>query len=162
MRDGDVTTVVRYDLLVILFGNLESYKYRHSQHHSKMVRAKLRRLGRLLLELKRLQNNITDFSSVFDPSNFSNFLKAVNNFGNFNEESDLYDTPATAFALETLTKELCDIWIADCIERKDSERKRSAEEFMHLYNLKIGKIVNKTVTESQTKMRIKKKVFYLQ
>lgn len=158
MRDDDVTTVVRYDLLVILFGNLESYKYRHSQHHSKMIRAKLRRLGRLLLELRRLQNNITDFSSLFDPSNFSNFLKAVNNLGNFNEENDLYDTPATAFALGTLTRELCDIWIADCIEKKDSERKKSAEEFMHLYNLKIGKIVNKTVTESQTEMRIKKKV----
>lgn len=158
MRNDDVTTIIKYDYLVVLFGNLEAYKYRHSQHHTKMIRAKLRRLGRLLLEFKKVQTNITDFSSIFDPSNFSNFLKAVNNLGNFDERKDLYDTPATAFALGTLTKELSDIWIADCIEKKDMEKKILAEEFMHLYNLKFSKIVNKTVMESQTEMRIKKKV----
>ncbi|XP_044757076.1 uncharacterized protein LOC123315447 [Coccinella septempunctata] len=158
MRDDEITTIVRYDELIILFGNLESYKYRHSQHHGKMIRAKLRRLGRLLLELRKMNENIRDFSNLYDPANFTCFLKAVNTLGNFNEESDLFDTPATASALGMLTKELGDIWIAHCIEKKNPDAKRNAEEFLHLYNLKFGKIINKTVAESQTEMCIKKKV----
>lgn len=158
MRDDEITSVVRFDELIILFGNLEAFKYRHSQHHGKMIRAKLRRLGRLLLELRKVEEKISDFSSLFDPSYFSSFLKAVNNMGNFNAERDLFDTPATASALGLLTKELAEIWIANCIEKKDGESKKNAEDFLHLYKIKFGKLINKTVSESQTENQIKKKI----
>lgn len=58
-----------------------------------------------------------------------------------------------------LTKKFGDIWIAECIEKKNSVGKRNAEEFLHLYNLyKFSKIITKTVAESQTEINIKKKV----
>lgn len=66
-------------------------------------------------------------------------------------------TPATAAALGTLTKVVGEEWIAECIKRQYKEKRQETEDFLHLYNVRFGKIVNKTVSESQTHMQIQKK-----
>lgn len=158
LKNDDISTVIRYDELIIIHGNLQAQKFRQQPHHGKQIRAELRRLGRLLIQLRKENKNITSFCTLYHPNNFTAFLMAVNTLGNFNKETDLYDTPATAAALGTLTKVVGEEWIAECIERQYREKRQEAEDFLHLYNVRFGKIVNKTVSESQTHMQIQKKI----
>lgn len=158
LKNDDISITIRYDELIIIHGNLQAQKFRQQPHHGKQIRAELRRLGRLLVELRKANKNITSFNTLYHPNNFTSFLLAVNTLGNFNQETDLYDTPATAAALGTLTKVVGEEWIAECIEQQFSEKRQEAEDFLHLYNVSFGKIINKTVSESQTQMQIQKKI----
>lgn len=48
LRDDEVTRMIRYDKLVILYGNKMSIKYR-AQYQEDMIRARLRLIGRFLI-----------------------------------------------------------------------------------------------------------------
>lgn len=50
LRSDEVSDIIRFDELIIIYGNKMSEKYRSSHLH-KMIRSKLRLIGRLLLEL---------------------------------------------------------------------------------------------------------------
>lgn len=56
--------LIRYDELLITYGNKLCLKYKH-QHQQDMIRSRLRLLGRFLQILKKINKNVTDFSSVF-------------------------------------------------------------------------------------------------
>lgn len=86
----------RHDMAIVLFGNLESFKYRHSKHLGKMIRSKVRRLGRMLVIMKNLSKDIDDFASIFNPIHFDIFIKAVNIMGKYDEDSMKFNAPATA------------------------------------------------------------------
>lgn len=86
LKDDEISTIIRYDDIIIIHGNLQAQKFRQHPHHGKQTRAELRRLGRLLAELRKLNKNINSFSSLYHPNNFSSFLLAVNILGNFNKD----------------------------------------------------------------------------
>lgn len=92
LKNDDISTVIRYDELIIIHGNLQAQKFRQQPHHGKQIRAELRRLGRLLFQLRKENKNITSFCTLYHPNNFTTFLMAVNAVGNFKKETDLYDT----------------------------------------------------------------------
>lgn len=158
LRDDLSGMVARHDLAIVLFINLECFKYRHSKHHGKMIRAKLRRLGRLLIQMRKIDNNITDFASVLDPSNFDTFIKAVNAIAVYDEERQLFERPATADALGMLTKEVCAQWIIECAKMKNEQEKKNAELFLFIYEKQFSKYIGSTVSESQAEMRRLKKI----
>ncbi|XP_077277322.1 uncharacterized protein LOC143905654 isoform X2 [Temnothorax americanus] len=66
MRDDLVTRIIRYDKLLILYGNKLCVKYK-AQHQHDMIRARLRLLGRFLLVLKEINKKIEDFQSIYYP-----------------------------------------------------------------------------------------------
>lgn len=58
-----ITEAICEDEIIINYGNLQTVKYRESAHIDKMIRARLRRLGKFLIEvrfiLKSVQKLIT-------------------------------------------------------------------------------------------------------
>lgn len=72
-----VSDIVKLDELSCIYANKMSLKYRRKHHH-KMIRARLRLMGRLLFEVKKEDNSITDLSSIFCPKHFDNIILAVN------------------------------------------------------------------------------------
>lgn len=48
LKEDDIVRLIRYDELIIAFGNQQCEKYKASEHHDSMIRQKLRRIGRLL------------------------------------------------------------------------------------------------------------------
>lgn len=49
MREDAITRIIRYDELLIIYGNKLCLKYK-SQHHHNMIRARLRVYGRFFLQ----------------------------------------------------------------------------------------------------------------
>jgi len=66
MREDEILRVVRFDELLILYGNKMSMKYR-AQHQHDMIRSRLRLLGRFLLALRKINKDVKDFKSVYQP-----------------------------------------------------------------------------------------------
>lgn len=64
LREDNVTRIIRYDKLLILYANKLCIKYK-AQHQHEMIRARLRILGRFLLTLKEKNRNVEDFQSLY-------------------------------------------------------------------------------------------------
>ena len=157
LREDDVTRILRYDELAILYGNKMCTKYR-SRHHDSMIRARLRLIGRFLLEIKKINLNITDFASVFQPVNYDSAIKAINIVARLNERTGKYGSPATAFALGTALKVNANSLIFECIKVGDLNKKILVKDFFKLMAEDIGSSVNKTVEENQLEHKRQKKI----
>lgn len=95
LRQNDAEiTVIKYDFLIIAYGNLQASKLQVSQHHGSQIRAELHLLARLVLQLRELDPNITELSSLYDPTKFEVFIQAVNILEKFDEVHLVMKSPA--------------------------------------------------------------------
>lgn len=84
----------------------------------KMIRSKLRLIGRFILEMKKLDKNINSFTDVFNPEKFDTALKAINCLGGLDTNRHQYFSPSTAAEMETLLKKSAKLLITLCIKSK--------------------------------------------
>lgn len=157
MREDDVTRIIRYDDLLIIFANKLCTKYK-SQHHHDMIRARLRVLGRFLLALRDINKNIENFESVYHPRVYEDCISTINVVAKYNSEQKEYETPAVAANLSTLIKHIGNLLITECIKREDVEKKKQVKDFLKLLVVDIGTSVNRTVSETQSAKKRHKKV----
>lgn len=156
LREDHVVKAIRYDELAIIYANKMVEKYKNARYFE-MIRSRLRLIGRLLLSLRKLQTNITDFASIFDPKNLDNVVKAINIEAKL-KENFTYETPSVAFSLGTLIKQLGHFFISECIKKHENDKKNDAENFLKLFNEEINIGINRTVAESQFQMQRRKTV----
>lgn len=157
MQDDVVTRIVRYDEMLILYANKMCDKYK-SQHQHDMIRARLRVLGRFLLELKKINKTVEDFQSIYQPKVYDDCISAINIVAGFDEEQQLYKAPAVAANLSTYIKYIGNLFIAECIKRQDENKKKLVKDFLKLLIVDIGTSINKTVLETQSVYKRRKKV----
>ncbi|XP_066599970.1 uncharacterized protein [Prorops nasuta] len=157
MREDDVTRRIRYDELLIAYGNKMCTKYRlHHQHD--MIRARMRLLGRFLIELSEIDNNIIDFTSVYHPGRYDNAIIAVHQLAEYDEDSCTYKTPSIASTLGTLLKLVGHILRSMCIKKQDEIKQKEVENFLKLLEEDYGISVNKTVKETMIRRNRQKNV----
>nr|XP_011312820.1 PREDICTED: uncharacterized protein LOC105272400 [Fopius arisanus] len=157
MREGPVKDIIRFDELVIQFGNRQCKKFR-SQHHYKEIRNSLRVCGRLLLCLKEINSEITDFSSIYHPKYYEDVITAVNMIGRLDADGTAYEAPASAAQAGSLLKKLAALRKSNCIKLQLTDEKQNCEDFLHLLVDDYGASVSKTVEESQTLQKRRKDV----
>jgi len=148
MREDTVTQIIRYDELLIGYGNKMCQKYR-LQHQHDMIRARLRLLGRFLIVLKDLDNSIIDFSSVYDPIKYEKCVQAVNKLAQFDEKTWTYKTPSIASSLGTLIKQVGQILRSVCIKKQNFDKQTVVENFLKLLEEDYPVAINKVVSETQ-------------
>lgn len=137
MRDDQVTRSIRYDDLLILYGNKMCVKYT-AQHQHDMIRARLRILGRFLLALREINKNIEDFQSLYNPRIYDDCISAINIVAGYDEEKQLYKAPAVAANLSTFIKYIGNLLITECIKKQDEETKKSVKDFLKLLIVDIA------------------------
>ena len=148
MREDNVVRLIRYDRLIILYGNKMCKKY-SVQHQHDMIRAHLRLLGRYLITLKEIDPKITDFASLYDPKFYNTAVKAANIVAGLNETTNVYRAPSIATNIGTLIKKLGKILETECIKEHDKNRKDYVNDFLSLFEEDYGCTVNKAALESQ-------------
>ncbi|XP_029175402.1 uncharacterized protein LOC114943848 [Nylanderia fulva] len=147
LREDDITRLIRYDELLITYGNKLCLKYKH-QHQQDMIRSRLRLLGRFLQILKRINKNVTDFYSIYHPSIYDDCITAVNQVAGFNTSTKIYAAPSVASRIGTLIKQIGNMGIAECIKKNKLQAKVDIENFLKLLQEDFSVSVNKTVEES--------------
>lgn len=157
MRNDNIYNLIRYDLLIILYGNYLCQIYR-LQHLGDHVRQQLRLVGRYLEALKSIEPNINELQTLFDPKYYDTAIKAVNIVAKYNEDTESYEIPYNATTLGTCLKKLCKILINEFIKQHEYEKQKLAKNFLKILEIEYGSTVNKTVAETQTKNSRKKVV----
>lgn len=122
LREDDVIRLIRYDEILIIYGNKLCLKYKH-QHQQDMIRSRLRLLGRFLQALKNINKNVTDFYSIYHPSIYDNCITAVNKVAGFNTDTKVYAAPSIASRIGTLIKQIGNLGIAECIKKINYKKK---------------------------------------
>jgi len=151
LREDNIIRLIRYDELLIIYGNKLCLKYKH-QHQQDMIRARLRLLGRFLQAVKKINKNVIDFYSIYHPSIYDDCIKAVNRVAGFNANTKIYGAPSVASRLGTLIKQIGNLgkytnkkFIAECTKRN---KLQDIENFLKLLQEDFNVSVNKTVEES--------------
>lgn len=109
LRNDNITSIIKYDDLAIIYGNKLCDKYR-KPHLYYFIRSKLRLIGRLMLVLKSKHETITDFASIFEPKYYNEVIEAIQEVALFDENLSAFKSPATAFPYGTLLK----MWSYSC------------------------------------------------
>lgn len=105
-------------------------KYK-AKYHQKMIRARLRLLGRLLLEVKKRNDTVTDFANLFSPKNYD-LIEAVHDLAELSQDGTKYLRSAVALNLGTIIKVERKLFISQCIKNKDDKTKKYCSEFLKL------------------------------
>lgn len=156
MRDDIFTDSIRYDYLAISYGNHLCKKYL-KPHLLAMIRSKLRLIGRFLVQMKTINNPITDFSDALRPKYYKDCVKAINLVSGLNERRYKYRSPAIAFALGTLLKKCAKFYEVMLIEEGNPSRKEEVIDFVKVLELDLPASINKTVEESQEQLKRRNK-----
>lgn len=157
MREDNVTHLIRYDELLILYANKLCIKYK-AQHQHDMIRTRLRVLGRFLLALKQINTSMENFTSVYHPRVYDDCIGAINVVTRYNNEKKMYEAPAVAANLSTLIKHIGNLLITECIKKEDAEKKKLVKDFLKLLTVDITTSVKKIVLETQLAQKRHKKV----
>lgn len=152
MRDDEISRILRYDELAILYGN-KLCKHLRLPHQHDEIRAILRRVGRFLKVAIEIDPTITDLASIFDPKHYNTAIEAVNVLAGLDPDTQLYKTPSNASAMGTTFKKVGLILEAECIKKNDETKKKKTKDFLKLLAEDFGCSVNKNVAESQTAVR---------
>lgn len=148
MRADAIVELIRYDWLLIVYGNLLCMKYNlHFQQN--MIRAKLRLAGRVLHALRSINNEVTDFASIYSPKHYKSLIEAIKVVGTFNPATNEFGTPATASSAVTSIKQIGSILKCEYIEKENWGRVKITEYFVFLMESQFTSIINKRVKESQ-------------
>ncbi|XP_043283986.1 uncharacterized protein [Venturia canescens] len=158
LREDEIVRVIRYDRLVILYGNKLAEFYGGEEHQHDMIRARLRLLGRFLLAIKLINKEITDFASIYQPKMYDDAVSAIQEIAQYDPVLKRYAVPSTAYSIGSLLKKVANLYIFDCIKREDNQQKARVEDFLKLLNEDISTSVNKPVLNSMILQKRRKKV----
>ncbi|XP_057329224.1 uncharacterized protein LOC130670065 [Microplitis mediator] len=151
--------LIRYDLLIILFGNEECMKYK-KRNLAQMIRGKLSLIARFFTVVKRKEPTVSDFASIFDPIKYHAVIDAINEFAGLDEESGYYQVPSRASEITTNINKMGQIYISECIINNEDEKKQKVENFLLLCKQGFANIINRTVMETRI-MQQRQKVIEL-
>lgn len=162
MREDNVTRFIRYDELLILYGNKLCIKYK-AQHQHDMIRVRLRVLGRFLLALKQINKNVDNFTSVYNPRVCDDCISAINIIARYNDDTKMYEALTVAANLSPLIKHIGNLLITECIKKEDTDKKKLVKDFLKLLTVDVTTSVNRTsvnrtVLETQSAQKRNKKV----
>ncbi|KAK0076137.1 hypothetical protein PV325_005823 [Microctonus aethiopoides] len=157
LRDDDVSRCIRYDELIIQFGNKLCDKYTLNHQHD-MIRAQLRLLGRFKIEIMKQNKQIHEFKDVFKPQNFDDAINTLRKIANWDDKIMWFRTPAVAQNLIGLMKKCARKLRTECIKIQDYEKKKSVEDFLLLWEEEVPTLISKKALEDQVTQKRQKKV----
>jgi len=135
MNQGVVTSLIRTDDLIVQFGSRLYAKSGNRQRCWQRIREQLRRLGRLLLAVKELDNTVTCLSDSITPTKFSTLVTAVRTVCGFNYELRSYRVPYLALQLGKSLRHCAKILLSNAIAvdaESTQPQMRTFQQFIHL------------------------------
>lgn len=155
-NDDNISTFIKYDLLLILFGNKLSDLYT-LKHEEEKIRNNLRLLARLTATIITYDVGVTDFASIFNPKVYDSVIKGIKYLAKFDEDTEVYRIPYNALTLGILIKKAAHVLSAECVKTGDVKKKKNLDSFLTLFENDYPTI-NKKVIEDQSENRRLKKV----
>lgn len=150
LREDAVVRLIRYDWIIIIYGNKLCAKYTPSFQHA-MIRARLRLAGRILYCIREINPDITDYASIFNPKFYDSLVEAIKVVARYDPDHNEFNAPATASFAVTQIKQIGLILTTEYIKKEDFEKKTRTDNFLTVLQCDIGISILKLVAETQAK-----------
>lgn len=126
MRQGEISSVVRNDFLILQL--VQSPYNKHGSDETKFayIITKAQEMGRLLLTLRQ-KYSIFSFEDAVKPNNFYKIIGAVKTVAGYDEEKHSYSTPSLALKLGHSFKKICDDILCRAISAENEILIKAAE-----------------------------------
>lgn len=98
-----------------------------------MICQRIRLIGRLLMTIKTINDEIQHLETIFDPKYCKDVIKSINKLAGSNENTGHFKNPTVASSLASLLKYISQILISECIVNRDDVRKK-CQQFSSLAN----------------------------
>lgn len=132
IREDIYTMPLRYDELLIKFANQMCIKYPKA-HNYPMIRNKIRLVGKIMHEMKKIDDTIQQFADVFVPKQYDHVIKSIQIIAGLDSTGQHFKSPPTASAAGTLLKKCAKFYIAETIKTDGNDAKiLSVENFIKL------------------------------
>lgn len=151
-KEDEISNLIKFDWLLIELGNEMSEAYDYHKHH-KLVRSRLRLLGRMLMQLKRIQPEVTDFASLYDPKHCDSVIEAIRAVAEFRTADRLFKYPYNATKTVTEVKRVAKILNDHCIENHNKALKEQVNDFLSLFSSRAVNRINKLAMNTIIKMK---------
>ena len=130
MLDDDVGNVCRRDDLILEFGRRLYSRLGHQVHLHQHIREKMRELGRLVLELRKVDSKAT-LSAYIHPRKFGDIAKAARSLGGLSNGH--FRNPSVALKVGHSLVQCAGLLRTKGLVGGDSVLKQAATEFLELY-----------------------------
>lgn len=142
LRNDKITQAVRYDELIITYGNGLLEKRGESNYHDP-IRANLRLLGRFKLELMRLEPAISALKNIFTSSLIDKAIEAFCKTAKWDDSKQSFLTPAVASNLSKLIKKCAQLQRREFLKNQKEDMVPLLDEFAVLWAEKTSMFINK-------------------
>ena len=162
LRADDVSRIVKSDKTIMaLADKLCSNLSKDVDEHAE-TRQNLRRMGRLLRQLRVDTNSpnktLVDF---IDPKCFRTVCNAVRNMSQFIESTNRYKTPSLAQKIGPMIEKICDMLTTEGIEKQDPIMQQKVADFRKLYELNWSESVSRNASKTLAEEKRKKSTSFL-
>ncbi|XP_045897896.1 uncharacterized protein LOC123965420 [Micropterus dolomieu] len=132
MSQDKIAVAIKGDHCILNYGFRLFKKNEKIVSQHQYIRQKLRELGRLLLEAKKI-THVKTIQELIKPEQYSQVVRAAKNLSGFSEESGIYQCPSLARKVGHSLHSLAMFIKSEGLKKKDKETIKDAEEFAQLY-----------------------------
>lgn len=156
-RGGNIVQQIRFDWLVIVYGNKLAEKYQEPKDQ-RMIRYRIRLASRILCALKEIEQDVTEFVQLYNPKYFDSLIQAIKNVAQLDTVRHEFGAPTTATDAITAIKQIGKMLITEYIKRDNQEGQRITKNFLTLVESDAPILITKTVTRTQKRRNRQKQV----
>ena len=139
LSNDAVSDVVKADRLLCELGERLTVKHGHDSNRHGYVRSTLRTLARLLIQIRKADEELSTFEKTIHPKNFSVILEACRKLSGFDSKSNAYETPSLALKIGNFYTQLIDVKYSIAIERSDDVIAKQCQELKKLFEIRWTK-----------------------
>ncbi|XP_039537928.1 uncharacterized protein LOC120486138 isoform X3 [Pimephales promelas] len=132
MIQDEITVAIKGDNCILNYGFRLFKKNEKIVSQHQYIRQKLRELGRLLLEAKKI-TRVRTIQELIKPEQYSQVVRAAKNLSGFSEETGIYQCPSLARKVGHSLHSLAMFIKSEGLKKRDKETIKDAEEFAQLY-----------------------------
>lgn len=157
-RDDAVVRRIRFDWLVIVYGNKLSARHKSKPKLDQMIRYRMRLASRILHASQEIEQDLTEFAKLYHPKNIDTVIQAIRIVARLDNDRNVFEAPATASDAVTAIKQIGGMLKTEYIKRDDGEGQRITENFLTVFESEAPTLISRIVTETQARMKREKRV----
>ena len=136
MRSDVISNVCRNDETICMLGKLETGKSGHDPDRHGYIRTRMREIGRLLLELRKIPGRESDkLEDFITPQRYRDVVDATKAVSSFDQTKSNYGTPSLALKIGHSLLRICGLLKAKALENGDEILKKNVQDYETLHEL---------------------------
>ncbi|KAI4463231.1 hypothetical protein MML48_4g00000646 [Holotrichia oblita] len=118
MRADKISLTAKKDPLICAFA-ARYIKIHREKHFISVASRKMREIGKLLIEMKKLQPSIKTLFDALQPQHYDLLVTATKDVAKYNRDKDFYESPTYAINMGTTLKQCCEIALMYAMKKEN-------------------------------------------